>query len=96
MLLWETAADRRKGIPTLTGGDDGRTLGECAQIFAGAVVSDPAIHNKRKNTICHDPFTVVFAGNVNMRTCGSSAFTGWIADLVSCFQLGPKGCALSG
>ena len=49
-------------------------------------MGDPAFKVEGDGTIDRDPLTIVFAGNVNVRTCGLPALAGGETKHVTPFQ----------
>src|SRR3990172_2993941 len=62
--------------------------GHRSVVFLAESPRDPAVHSKRQRTVSRDPFSVVAAGQMQMRTVRDSAFAGWMTDRIARAQAG--------
>ena len=69
-------------IGILTGSDDIFESGEAAQVWTAPGMGHPTVEVKSQGSICPDPFTIKFAGNVDVGPGCASPLAGGVADQV--------------
>src|SRR5687767_1953583 len=80
---------------TRAGFDELVAAGEGAQVFALALCRGPAVEVEGDNAVGQHPFTVVLAGNVDVRARGAAPLARRVADVVTTLDEGPFGHALA-